>query len=118
MADFTYLVDKYDALATQLAPEALDLALQSVQIAGIVQIITGIVLLSIWGVIMSVCLKLEPESDLDNLYVVKWLSIALSSFILLLPGFLMTIDIWGWIAIWRPDLALTNQIISGLGSSK
>ncbi len=114
--DFGALVEKYDALATQLAPEAMDLALQATQVSGAGYIITGLVLLSMWTALMVVAWKIKPESDIDDKYVTKMLLMIIASVGLLVPGFLMTIDLWNWVAIWRPDLALTNDIINSLGS--
>ena len=116
--DMEQLVGKYDALATQIAPEALDMAVQTTQMGGLVLVVTGLFLLILYFSIIYFAYKLNPTFN-TNSDKTGWqiAIITFCSFFFLIPGFVMVVDMWNWIAIWHPDLALTHQIINGLTST-
>lgn len=117
--DMEQLITKYDSLATQVAPDVLEKLLQATSLGGLGYIITGLILLAFWSVLMYIAYRSNPTfDDMNDNMVLQVLVIILSTLVLFLPGMLMAADMWNWIAIWRPDLALTHQIINSIGCSK
>ena len=111
------LVEKYDMLATQLAPEVLEKVIQTTQIGGLGSIITGFVFFGIWATIMYVAYKLNPKFDeMNDWFIPQVLVMIIGSLVFLMPAMFMVLDMWNWIAIWRPDLTITHQVINSLSS--
>lgn len=117
--DMEQLITKYDALATQVAPDVMKKMLQATSLGGLGYILTGLLLIAFWSLIMYGAYRINPKFDnMDDNYVAQVFMLVLGTLFLFFPGMLMFADIWNWVAIWHPDLALTHQIISNLGSSK
>ena len=109
------LVEKYDSLATQLAPEVLEKVVQTTQIGGLGNIITGFVFFGIWAILMYIAYKLNPEFDDMNGWIVpQVVAMVIGSLVFFMPACFMILDMWNWVAIWRPDLAITHQVINSL----
>ena len=109
------LVEKYDALAAQVAPEVLEMVVRTTQIDGLGSIITGFVFFALWGGLMYGLYKLNPKFDDMNDWVIpQIIGMIMGSIIFLMPACFMVLNMWNWIAIWHPDLAITHQIINSL----
>ena len=101
------IISKLDALATQYSPEVIDTALSAVRMSGLVPIITGIALCG--GAIAIVLLGKVYFKGEENLgyIVVSWLIAVLIA----IAGLCHLLDIWDWVAMWNPKLAMAYKIL-------
>ena len=116
------ILDKLEKLTTQYAPEVLDAAASAVRVTGIGNIITGIgsmvsAAIVIWIAknFANICRKKKEEEG----YMSEWeLGMGLSLAVGGITGSVLSIvflfrllNIWNWIAIFNPKLALAHKIL-------
>ena len=116
------LLDKFDSLATQYAPTVIDAAVASVQVTAIGNLV--------WGVFGLVCAfttwwlsknfsKYARKKKNDNGYMSDWdvgMTIGasvgiLSSTIIAVTSVASLFNIWNWVAIFNPELAMAHIVL-------
>ena len=116
------ILDKLDALATQYTPEVVDGAIAAVQVTGVGNII--------WGLAGAVCAYLcwwlsrnftqyARKKKQEDGYMSDWeLGIAIGfgagiffTGLMAMLSVVYLFDIWNWVAIFNPKLALAHRIL-------
>ncbi len=105
------LLTKFDDLATQYAPDVIDAALNVVVINGLSSIITSLSLFfAVWLLYKFLKVKIDGIEDEVGKFigiVFFWLLLfSMSS-----AAFARITEIWNWIAIFDPKLALAHKLL-------
>ncbi len=122
------ILDKLEKLTTQFAPEVTDAAFAAIQISAANSIVSNILVIC-FGICFCVlaiksrsyCLKMyrEKKEEGVNRYDNDWdsgaiiLPAALSAIggVMLIVGIIHMFDIWTYVAIYDPRLALAHKIL-------
>ena len=113
-------IEKLENLTTQYAPEIIDNVLTMVQLDGVTAIILG--LLGIFSFILSIIIsimiykKKKEENNWGNFFAQEIVILIIIGFncifsILCIFGFVTILNVWNWVAIWNPKLALVHTIL-------
>jgi ABC-type Fe3+-siderophore transport system permease subunit len=115
------ILDKIERLADHYAPEVVDSAVATVQIAGIGNLIQGLFLvvfaIAVFFISKRVAIycfdkqKEEPYSDWFVGIVSSILIGGVLSFLMAFDGISEIIDVWNWIAATNPKLAIAYKIM-------
>lgn len=105
------LLTKFEDLAAQYTPDVIDAALTVVRINGASEIITSLFLiLSAWlcyKFINPLIKKIDDEVGAGIAHLFLWIFI----FCFALIGFLTIAEIWNWVSIFNPKLALAHKLL-------
>ena len=116
------ILDKLDALTTQYAPNVIDNALQAVAATGISNIVSAIVGLIVAYLVWFATKKLTTffvqRRAKDGCYS-AWGAYCTMSYIvggviciiLVIVNACSILDIWNWIAIFNPELAMAHRVL-------
>lgn len=116
------ILGKLEVLAKQFAPEVMDAAVGVVQVSGISRIAVGFILLSLAFATYKISTWLYEffkKKKEDDGYLSDWeigyTTVAvvgsMAFCVLVVIGALQIFDIWSWVAIFNPKLALAKQIM-------
>ena len=116
------LLDKLEALATQYTPEVIGAAEAAVRVTAISHLVYGVAgLLAAYGAgVLSVKLtryfvRKENESDGWNDwsfgYIMSSIGGVIAGTIFALASVFRLLDLWNWVAIFNPQLALAHKIL-------
>jgi len=115
------LLDKFEKLSEQYAPEVVEKTLNAIQVTGAGNLLAGFLCLVICGTIFLItkrfyiyaCSQYEKDR-FSSWNLASSISVAFGAalfLIFLIPAFLELGDLWNWVAIFRPDLALAHKIL-------
>jgi len=115
------LLDKLETLAEKYTPETIDAALAAVSVSGI-----GDILFGVFGLV-GIAVASKPirklinymhQKDKDEPYELwdlglcpTWATYSLVTLPLSIAAICNLLDIWNWVAIFQPKLALAHQIM-------
>lgn len=116
------ILDKLEKLTEAYAPEVVEKALQAVTVSGVSSVIyavAGIILSILFYKIMIISVKFferrgkedGPYNDWDVGMYLSYVAGTTIIFVTLLENILTLINLWVWIAIFNPELALAHQIL-------
>ena len=116
------ILDKLDTLTTQYAPGVVDKALDAVFVTGASNLINGVVNLLlayfIWAItkrIVLFCAEKKREgntyNDWDIGFVIAYFCGGITIIVCLLNGICDLVDLWSWVAIFDPELALVHKVL-------
>jgi len=116
------ILDKLDALTTQYAPDVVDKTIQAVVITGISNLVYALVgFLAMYGSwyatkkMTAFCIKQKEK----NGYMSDWETCCILAnviggsvcFAFAMVSIRMLFDVWNWIAIFNPELALAHRVL-------
>lgn len=100
------LLDKLEKITVTLAPQALDVAEECMRIAGLRKVITGLIILAITFLISYKTSKRDyDEGDPAPAFIY------IGCICVAVVGSFCVFDIWNWIAISNPKLAIANKLL-------
>ena len=116
------LLDKLDSLATQYTPEVIDGATSAVTVTAIGELIWGVIgLLSAYLIFRagkSLTAFLVKKKEEDGYWSMWEIGFGMSSGITIFACTILTLtsvfglfNIWNWVAIYNPELALAHRIL-------
>ena len=116
------ILDKLEAITTQYAPDVVDKAVQSVAVTGISNLVWGLVgfaaLYFTWFAtkrLVSFFVRKKESggywSDWQIGYVLSFVVGAFVCFVLALSSVWTVFDVWNWVAIFNPELAMAHKIL-------
>lgn len=113
------LIEKFELFAKQYTPEAIEMVKTVTQVSGISEIIDGSIF-SLTGVVLAFATdklvryfyNLEKKDNNDYFYTISSFVIGcpLTS-IAILTGVSHLLDIWNWVAIFKPELAIAHKLL-------
>lgn len=115
------LLDKLDSIATQYAPDVINSAIKVVQVNGLLYIFYGILCIIGCFICVSVTKKLVNtftelkksggyRSDWEVGIAVSYGAGAAVTIVLAICSIRGLCNVWNWIAIFDPKLALANKL--------
>lgn len=116
------LLDKFDALATQYTPTVIDGAVTAVRVTAIGDLVWGVFGLACafiaWWLTKNFSLYARKKKD-EGGYMSDWeIGIAigmaagiLSSGIIVATSVGALFNVWNWVAIWSPELAMAHRVL-------
>lgn len=113
------ILDKLDALATQYAPEVVDSAIGIMQVSGASKIILGLLgLCFVCAIAFSVCkgVKYCAKKQEENREWEAGAPIIITLGVIFSVGILIAsltalLNVWNWVAMFDPKLALAQRIM-------
>ena len=116
------LLDKLDALATKYTPEVIDAATSAVTVTALGNILSGLVgigaAIFAWWVtknFATYCRRKKQEEDWMSDWEIGWalgLGVGgITSGIVALYSVWSLFDVWNWVALFNPKLALAHRIL-------
>ena len=105
------LIEKFEALAVDVAPDAIELGLATARVSAAAGLIQGIVALGIGilgGFIMYRMAKWELKRDGDCIIscLVSAIPVLVTVF-----GFVQIVNVWSWVGIFYPELWIAKQVL-------
>jgi len=113
------ILDKLENIITSYAPEVTEAALAVIQISALQDLLFGFISIPLLfaaffgGIRMaSFCNKKDEETCGDDWIggIVISVALALTISIISIIGIYGLLDVWTWVAIFNPELALVHQI--------
>jgi len=112
------IMDKLDKLATQYAPDVMESALAAVQVSAVGNLVMSVAAILFVVVVGYVCLKYWRHSHTDeSSYESETICEAITvvyivlGFIVLAVCIIQISDVWNYVAIFNPKLALAHKIL-------
>lgn len=100
------LLDKLEKITVTLAPQALDVAEGCMRVAGLRNVITGLIILATTFLISYKTSKKGYDKDHPAPAFIY-----IGCIFLAVAGSICVFDIWNWIAIFNPKLAIANKLL-------
>ena len=117
------LISKFETLTEEFAPDVLNLTIGVVKTLGVNSIFTGILCICASYIPYLITIKLynffKILKDKDGIYsnwevgmFISGLVGGVFTFILFIRGITAILNLWNWIAIFNPKLALAYKILN------
>jgi len=100
------LLDKLEKITITLAPQALDIAEGCMRVSGLQEVITGLIVLAISSLISYKTSKKDYDGYDPAPTFIYFICTGAA-----VVGFCCVLDIWNWIAIFNPKLAIANKLL-------
>lgn len=115
------MLDKIEAIAENYAPEVSELALQAVRVSAIGELLYGLISIISVPVIFVVGTRaaafFKEKKKEDGMYSSWEVGIGMSFIctiigcsVFAISGIQVLFNVWNWVAIFSPELALAHQI--------
>ena len=115
------ILDKLDAVATQYASDGINSAIKVVQVNGVADIFYGMIGIIGCFICVIVAIKLANKctelkkrygynSDWEVGVAISYILGAVVTIVLAICSIIELCDVWNWIAMFDPKLALANKL--------
>ena len=112
------ILDKLDAITTQYAPDVINSVIKVVQVTGLSRIFYGIIGCFICVIVAKKLANKRTElkkmdgynSDCEVRVVVSYILGVVVIIVLTICSIFELCDVWNWIAMFDPKLALANKL--------
>ena len=106
------LLDKLEKITVTLTPQALDVAEGCMRVAGLRRVSLAAVVLILSSMVAYKANKSrEKRGDIENYECPTQEIIILFSSLIIVFSLCLTVDVWAWIAIFNPKLAIANKLL-------
>lgn len=97
------LLDKLEKITVTLAPQALDVAEGCMRVAGLQTVAQGLLLLVTSFLVLYKTKKKKGDPTPAFIYI--------PCIIVVIMGSFRVLNIWNWIAMFNPKLAIANKLL-------
>lgn len=112
------LLERFETLAVEFTPKVIDAAVDVTMVNGMQQLLTSVILLIV-SVLSYKCCKFNytkfDTCDIDSggalAYSVVCIVCCAICIILPIIAVPLLFDVWNWVALFNPELALARQIM-------
>ena len=102
------LIEVFDTVTKSVAPAALELTEGAMVISGIQCVVVGFIILAIAILFQK---EVHKEKEKEQVYAHLVGTLAIISVTFYVSSFFWLFNIWNWVAIFQPKLAIVNKIL-------